>query len=208
MKHIAIIPNYSAITELIKSEEISPNFLVKSENDQKVHFSNAAGYQVLAGGNIYNMYLNTDGELKADISSSGGVSFQILKEGQPITADLDITAIAYDCQGSQEENQESETGVTNFAYSWSWGDATWEIRYFYESNLVQVLGNYFLTDQECCERAGGMWDPENQTCIMPSCEGLEDSIADCEERGGTWDYDTCTCNEPPAEEEPVEEPEE
>lgn len=179
MKHIDIIPNYSGITEMIKDGQISPNFLVKSENDGKIHFSNAAGYQVLADGNLYNMYINTTGELKADIYSEGGFSFQILKDGQPITADLDAIGITYAC-GSQYEDTESQTGVTTFDFAWD-RDTTWEIRYFRNENLVQALGYYNLTDEECCDKAGGTWDPDTQTCIMPTCEeqGLCGEYPDC-----------------------------
>lgn len=192
MKHIAIIPNYSGITDMVKSGEIAPNFLVKSENDQKVHFSNAAGYQILTSdGDVYNMYINNQNQLEADITFSGGFSFQLLKDGDQVTADISIGAIAY-CEADIDYS-ESHTGVTNFEFSWPYGDTSWQINYFPEYNLVQADGRYTLTEQECCEYRGGTWDPETCECGQedPCAEYESQEECECAQQGGTWEGSEC-----------------
>ena len=207
MKHIAIIPNYSGITGMIKDGEISPNFLVKSENDQKVYFSNSNGYKLVVSGNTYNMYLTTVGplgyNLQADVSAGADLSFLVLgPDNLPITTNLDydcqVTSSNPDCSTYGYTYQGTETGVTNYELYWdaieTFGQASYEIVLFIATdssveNLVQVTGNYGMTDEESCSCAGGTWDPVNQECVPPPCSerGLcGDDPTDCHE---------CTCEE-------------
>lgn len=180
MKHIDIIPNYSGITGLIADGEISPNFLVKSSNDGKVHFSNAMGYQlVVDSGETLNMYKEPGSSgtnnVYVPFTSAQGFGFIILKDGVPITADFDYSAIEEGSDGTRNEYNGSETGVTHFAFSWNWSDVSWEVRYSPSENLVQVIGHYYMTDEETCVYKGGEWDEDTQTCKIPcNLQGLCD----------------------------------
>lgn len=207
MKHIDIILNYSGITGLIADGEISPNFLVKSSNDGKVHFSNAMGYQlVVDSGETLNMYKEPSpyatNNVYVPFTSAQGFGFIILKNGVPITADFDYTAIEYRTDGTQDEHSGSETGVTHFAFTWEWSDVSWEVTYHPDLNLVQVIGRYYMTEEETCVSYGGEWDEETQTCIM-SCEsqGLCDDpdnpgeCIECEEPD-PCDFDPECCGDP------------
>lgn len=207
MKHIAIIPNYSGITGMIKGGEISPNFLVKSENDQKVYFSNSNGYKLVVSGNTYNMYQTSQGllgyELEVDVTAGADLSFRVLgPDNLPITTRLDydcqVSSSNADCNPSDYAYQGTETGVTNYELYWSametFGQASYQIILFIATdssveNYVQVTGNYGMTDEEACSCAGGTWDPVNQECVPPPCSdrGLcGDDPYDCHE---------CTCEE-------------
>ena len=191
MKHIAIIPNYSGITDMIKDGEIAPNFLVKSENDQKVYFSNAEGLRlVVDSGNTYNMYAVGSNSFEADFSSSDGFSFRILDAGnQYLTADFDWNAEAMEGATVISQDSGSSQNENHFVLSWAYGDTSWQVIYDPVNNLVQVTGSYTLTDEEACDYHGGTWDPVNQECVMPTCEeqGLcGDDPYDCHE---------CTCEE-------------
>lgn len=207
MKHIAIIPNYSGITDMIKGGEISPNFLVKAENDQKVYFSNSNGYKLVVSGNTYNMYQVSNGplgyELEVDVTAGADLSFLVLgPDNLPITTNLDyycqVTSSNADCDTSVYAYQGIETGVSNYELYWNametFGQASYQIILFIATdssvnNYVQVTGNYGMTDEESCSCAGGTWDPVNQECVMPTCaeQGLcGDDPYDCHE---------CTCEE-------------
>ena len=209
MKHIAIIPNYSGITDMIKGGEISHNFLVKSESDQKVYFSNSKGYKlVVSGGDTYNMYQISNGalgyELEVDVTAGADLRFQVLgPDNLPITTDLDydcqVSSSNADCNPSDYAYQGTETGVTNYELYWSamatfGSQASYQIILFIATdssveNYVQVTGNYGMTDEESCSCAGGTWDPVNQECVPQPCadRGLcGDDPYDCHE---------CTCEE-------------
>lgn len=210
MKHIDIIPNYSGITGLIADGEISPNFLVKSSNDGKVHFSNAMGYQlVVDSGETLNMYKEPStvetNNVYVPFTSAQGFGFIILKDGVPITADFDYSAIQYMSDGPQDTRTGSETGVTHFTFYWEWSDVSWEVTYSPSENLVQVIGRYYMTDEETCDYNGGTWDEETQSCKMPcSSQGLCDDPENpgecipCEDPCGgdpCCGDPECTCNQ-------------
>lgn len=238
MKHIDIIPNYSGITGLIADGEISPNFLVKSSNDGKVHFSNAMGYQVVVdSGETLNMYKEpgTSGtnNVYVPFTSAQGFGFIILKDGVPITADFDYSAIQYMSDGSQDTRTGSETGVTHFTFYWEWSDVSWEVRYSPSENLVQVVGFYYMTDEETCVYKGGEWDEETQSCKMPcasqglcddpdnpgecipceeptcedACQGDPECECLCWGPGWYWNPDTQTCEQNSEPDPCVEDPE-
>lgn len=223
MKNIAIIPNYSGITGYIKDGEVSPNFLVKSESDGKIYYSNSEGYYIMAGGERYNMYKEGDA-LKAAFDMSGGFSFQMFKTGEnsALTLDCDMTAIAT-CNGSNivEETDTLESAST-FGFVWTWGNTSWEVTFYPPGSqagggyLLQVNGTYGLTDQECCELEGCNW--ENNECNCPTCEELSmcgvypdcypcgedcdgDLECECMQQGGFWNGEDCEWPEPaePAE---------
>lgn len=189
MKHIAIIPNYSGVTDLIKSGELNPNFLVKSQADNKVYYSNAEGYYIIAGGQRYNMY-KEGVPLIASFSSTHGFSFQLFMTGDESAMTLDCDVAAYLSNGtttvdSIEETQES---ASTFEIYWeNLGDTSWEV-FFYPPGtqggpLLQILGTYTMTEQETCEYNGCTWNDETQECEC-SCEsqGLcDDGEGNCVE---------------------------
>ena len=172
MKHIAIIPNYSGVTDMISDGQLSPNFLVKSENDQKVYFSNAAGLRlVVDSGNTYNMYSVGADSFEADFSSTSGFSFRILgADNQYLTANFDWDAEAMEGGTVISQDSGSTQNENHFVLSWGYGDTSWQVVYDSVNNLVQVTGSYTLTDEEACTYHGGTWDPVNQECVMPTCE--------------------------------------
>lgn len=190
MKHIAIIPNYSGITEMVNSGEIDRNFLVKSANDGSIHFSNTAGYTLVSSGAAYNMYkVGTDNNggpvLEADFSFPAGFEFMINRNGSAVTVGtFDVAALAYADGGLAEEMNYSETGATNFVFSWPYGDATWQVIYYTDQDLLQVIGNYFYNEEETCLYKGGIWDPEN--CECQTCEDNWEAM-------GYSSYEECTC---------------
>ena len=207
MKHIAIIPNYSGITDMIKGGEISHNFLVKAENDQKVYFSNSNGYKlVVSGGDTYNMYkVEVGSSLEASFAGTNHIAFQILDaNGVPVTTRLDWYCSADnhvdpDCSSDNYTYEGSETGVTDFEVDWAQiqdlGSGDTYVGYEVEFEPdgvdphVNVMGFYYMTDEEVCSCARGTWDPENQECVMPTCaeQGLcGDDPYNCHE---------CTCEE-------------
>ena len=220
MKHIAIIPNYSGITGMIKDGEISPNFLVKSENDQKVYFSNSNGYKlVVSGGDTYNMYkVGPSGfeHLEASFAGTNHIAFQILDaNGVPVTTRFDWYCGADNhsdpnCPGDNFTYEGNETGVTDFEVDWAQiqdlgsGDTYVGYQVSFEPDgvdpHVNVMGFYYMTDEEVCSCAGGTWDPVNQECVMPTCEeqGLCDDGAggcvECEQEGCGGDPE-CECND-------------
>ena len=215
MKHIGIISNYSGITEEIKSGNIAHNFLVKSTNDNKIHFSNN-GYTVVQDGIVYNMYqIGTDSSdntpiYEALIPASSGNSkfnFVITSPTGLLTANFDVSAAAW-CNGNQTENyDEHNTGITT--YTFDWGHETGgQVIFYVGQNTVSLVTQYYSTPEEDCGCAGGTWDPETEECTMPEpgpeepCAGMEDVITDCEGRGGVWDYVNCLCNEPTPEPDP------
>ena len=207
MTHIAIIPNYSGITGMIKDGEISPNFLVKAENDQKVYFSNSKGYKlVVSGGDTYNMYKVEVGfSLEASFAGTNHIAFQILDaNGVPVTTRLDWYCSVNNhgdpnCSDGNYTYEGSETGVTDFEVDWAqiqdFGSGDTYVGYEVEFEPdgidphVSVIGFYYMTDEEVCSCAGGTWDPVNQECVPPPCSerGLcGDDPTDCHE---------CTCEE-------------
>lgn len=191
MKHIDIIQNYSGVTEMIANGQLSPNFLVKSENDQKVYFSNAAGLRlVVDSGNTYNMYAVGSNSFEADFSSTSGFSFRILDaDNQYLTTTFDWNAEAMEWATVISQDSGSSQNENHFVLSWAYGDTSWQVIYDSVNNIVQVTGSYTLTDEEACTYHGGTWDPVNQECVMPTCEeqGLcGDDPYDCHE---------CTCQE-------------
>lgn len=191
MKHIDIIPNYSGVPEMIADGQLAPNFLVKSENDQKVYFSNAAGLRVsVDSGNTYNMYSVGANSFEADFSSTSGFSFRILgADNQYLTATFDWNAEALEGATVISQDSGSTQNENHFVLSWGYGDTSWQVVYDSVNNIVQVTGSYTLTDEEACTYHGGTWDPVNQECVMPTCaeQGLcGDDPYDCHE---------CTCEE-------------
>ena len=189
MKHIAIIPNYSGITGMINGGEISPNFLVKAENDGKVYFSNSNGYKlVMSGGDTYNMYkVGPSGfeHLEASFAGTNYIAFQILDaNGTPVTTSFDWYCDANNhadpnCPGGNFTYEGSETGITDFEVDWvqiegfGSGDTYVGYQVYFEPGVdphVNVIGYYYMTDEEVCSCAGGEWDPDNQVCVLPSCE--------------------------------------
>ena len=207
MKHIAIIPNYSGITDMIKAGEISPNFLVKAGNDQKVYFSNSNGYKlVVSGGDTYNMYkVEVGSSLEASFAGTNHIAFQILDaNGVPVTTRLDWYCsvdnhVDPDCSSDNYTYEGSETGVTDFEVDWAQiqdlGSGDTYVGYEVEFEPdgvdphVNVMGFYYMTDEEVCSCARGTWDPVNQECIPAPCSdrGLcGDDPYDCHE---------CTCEE-------------
>lgn len=190
---------------MIKDGEISPNFLVKSENDQKVYFSNSKGYKlVVSGGDTYNMY-KVDSSLEASFAGTNHIAFQILDaNGVPVTTRLDWYCSADnhgdpDCPWGNYIYEGSETGVTDFEVDWAqiqdFGSGDTYVGYEVEFEPdgidphVSVIGFYYMTDEEVCSCAGGTWDPVNQECIPAPCSdrGLcGDDPYDCHE---------CTCEE-------------
>lgn len=203
MKHIDIIQNYSGVTEMIADGQLAPNFLVKSENDQKVYFSNSAGLRlVVDSGNTYNMYSVGANSFEADFSSTSGFSFKILgADNQYLTANFDWDAQADDGTTVVDINSGSTQGENHFVLSWGYGDTSWQVVYDPVNNLVQVTGSYRLTDEEACTYHGGTWDPVNQECVMPTCEeqGLcgDDPYncheCSCEEQFPGDDQAICEC---------------
>ena len=226
MKHIDIVQNYSGVTEMIADGQLSPNFLVKSENDQKVYFSNAAGLRlVVDSGNTYNMYSVGANSFEADFSSTSGFSFRILgADNQYLTANFDWDAEAMEGGTVISQDSGSTQNENHFVLSWGYGDTSWQVVYDPVNNLVQVTGSYTLTDEEACTYHGGTWDPVNQECVMPTCSerGLcgddpynchectceeqyeEGSQEKCECEGRYWYGDACHDEPEPGPEDPCD----
>lgn len=201
MKHIAIIPNYSGITGLIKDGEISPNFLVKSENDNKVYFSNADGYYIIANGERYNMYKEGI-PIKAAFNSTGGFSFQLFRTGDEsaMTLDCDVAAYLSDGLTTRESIEETQESASTFSINWpGLGDTSWEVTFYppgtQGGTLLQILGTYTMTEQETCEYNGCTWNDETQECECGEDPGGcgDDPECECNETDGYhyWDGETC-----------------
>ncbi len=175
MKHIDIIPNYSGITDLITDGTLSPNFLVKSVNDGKVYFSNAIGFKVIVNGEEYNMYEDPSFLAHcytAEFDSSYGFDFTIVGPDGELTATFHYYATTDGNYSGEQTDSDEISGVTNFEYTWPWGETRWKVFYYDDRNDVIVEGRYELSDEEDCQLVEGEWDPVNCTCTLPepSCE--------------------------------------
>ena len=212
MKHIGIISNYSGITEEIKSGNIAHNFLVKSTNDNKIHFSNN-GYTVVQDGIVYNMYqVGTDSSdntpiYEALIPASSGNSkfnFVITSPTGLLTANFDVSAAAW-CNGGQTENyDEHNTGITTYTFDWG-HEIGGQVIFYVGQNTVSLVTQYHSTPEEDCGCAGGAWDPETEECTMPPEPDPEDCNGDpeceCAQMGADyyWNSETETCDYMPAD---------
>lgn len=211
MKHIDKIYSFDEIKGKIKDGDLSPNFLVKTEDDEKIHFSNALGYYIVDenSGQRYNMYENGDVDmdgkpvLEADFSSPNGFHFSMYKNGELVTTEIDCNAQIFSPEGTVIIDESFTANTDDFELYWEYdNDVSWEVEYYPGEDRLSVIGGFEMTDEEYCEWRGGFWD--GYECHLPSCEdqGLcddgEGNCVECESSSSSESGDgEGTCNENP-----------